>query len=130
MAVWNKATSNGKGHEGIMVLVREREGRIIQLEREDPNKQFLWFKISENDSLVKIAACYFAPEVSKTYNFNGLDHKDPFAALKRDIVEFAQQGVVLLLGDCNARTTSEQATIFCSKENCNPIFLIEVSKHQ
>jgi len=38
MATWNKATGNDKGHEGIMVLVREKEGRLIQLEKEDSNK--------------------------------------------------------------------------------------------
>jgi len=32
MAVWNKAAENGKGHRGIMVLVREKKGRLIQLE--------------------------------------------------------------------------------------------------
>jgi hypothetical protein len=39
--MWNKAEGNDKGHGGIMVLVREKEGRFIQLEKEDPNKQFV-----------------------------------------------------------------------------------------
>ena len=33
MAMWNKATVSGKGHGGIMVLVREKEGHLIQLEK-------------------------------------------------------------------------------------------------
>ena len=33
---------------GIMVLVREKEDHLIQLEKEDSNKQFIWFKIPEN----------------------------------------------------------------------------------
>ena len=41
MAVWNKAAKNGKGHRGIMVLVKKKKGRLIQLEREDSNKQFI-----------------------------------------------------------------------------------------
>jgi len=45
MAPWNKATGNGKGHGGIMVLVREKEGHLVQLEKEDSNKKFIWFKI-------------------------------------------------------------------------------------
>jgi len=53
----------GKGHRGIMVLVREKEGHLIQLEKEDSNKQFIWFKISENGNHIRIAACYFAPQV-------------------------------------------------------------------
>lgn len=71
MALWNKAARNGKGHGGIMVLVREKEGRIIQLEREDSNKQFLWLKICENDNIIRIVACYFAPKVSKSYKKMG-----------------------------------------------------------
>jgi hypothetical protein len=67
MVVWNKAADNGKGHGGIMVLVKKKKGRLIQLEREDSNKHFIWFKISENGNIIKIAACYFAPQVSKTY---------------------------------------------------------------
>jgi hypothetical protein len=39
--VWNKVAGNGKGHRGIMVLVREKEGCFIQLEKEEPNKQFV-----------------------------------------------------------------------------------------
>jgi carbohydrate-selective porin OprB len=41
MAVWNKAAENGKGHGGIMVLVKKKKGHLIQLEREDSNKQFI-----------------------------------------------------------------------------------------
>jgi exonuclease III len=29
MAVWNKAAENGKGHGGIMVLVKKKKGRLI-----------------------------------------------------------------------------------------------------
>ena len=36
-----------KGHDGIMVLVKKRVDRCIQLEKEDSNKQFIWFKISK-----------------------------------------------------------------------------------
>jgi hypothetical protein len=61
IAVWNKAVGNGKGHMGIMILLREKEGRFIQLEKEDPNKQFVWLKISENRNHIRIAACYFVP---------------------------------------------------------------------
>ena len=86
----------------IMVLVREKE---------DPNKQFVWLNISENGNHIRIAACYFALQVSKIYKSIGLDHKDPFAALKEDIATYAQQGEVIIVGDFNARTTSEQASI-------------------
>jgi exonuclease III len=130
MAVWNKAAENGKGHGGIMVLVKKKKGRLIQLEREDSNKQFIWFKISENGNIIRIAACYFAPQVSKTYKSRGLDHKDPFAALKNDIAAYSQLSEVLIVGDFNARTTCEQASILRCKEDCNPIWLTEERNHQ
>jgi hypothetical protein len=85
-----------------MVLVREKEGRFIQLEKEDPNKQFVWLKISENGNHIRIVACYFAPQVSKIYKSRGLDHKDSFAALKTDIAIYSQLGEVLIVGDFNA----------------------------
>lgn len=97
MVVWNKATGNGKRLGGIMVLIRKKEGR--QLEKEDSNKQFIWFKISENGNHIRIATCYFAPQVSKIYKGRGLDHKDPFAALKEDIETYSQLGEVLIVGD-------------------------------
>jgi exonuclease III len=120
MVVWNKGVENGKGHRGIMVLVRKKNGCLIQLEREDSNKQFIWFKISEHGNIIRIAACYFAPQVSKTYKNRGIDHKDPFAALKNDIAAYTQLSEVLIVGGFNARTTCEQSSIHC-KEDCNPI---------
>jgi hypothetical protein len=55
------------------------------------------------------------PQVSKIYKSRGLDHKDPFAALKTDIAIYYQLGEVLIVGDFNARTAGEQASILCCK---------------
>jgi exonuclease III len=63
MTVWNRAAENGKGQGGIMILVRKKEGRLIQFEGEDSNKQFTWFKILENGNTVTIATCYVSPQV-------------------------------------------------------------------
>ena len=112
-----------------MVLVKKKKGCLIQLEREDSNKQFIWFKISENGNIIRIAACYFDPQVSKTYKSRGLDHKDPFAALKNDIATYSQLSEVLIVRDFNARTTSEQASILRFKEDFNPILLTKERNH-
>jgi len=50
--------------------------------KEDANKQYLWFKISENENHIRIATCYFSPQVSKTYKNKGLDSKDLYTTLK------------------------------------------------
>ena len=39
---------------------------------------------------IRIATCYFSPQVSKTYKNKGLDSKDPYAASKQDIVVYSQ----------------------------------------
>jgi exonuclease III len=123
IVVWNKAIGNGKGHGGSMVLVREKEGCFIQLEKEDPNKQFVWLKISKNGNHIRIVACYFALQVSKIYKSRELDNKDPFAALKTNIAIYSQLGEVLIVGDFNARTAGEQASILCCKEDGDHIWL-------
>ena len=109
----------------------EEKGRsCIQLEKEDSNKQFIWFKISENVNFIRIAARYFAPQVSKIYKRRGLDHKDPFATLKNDIAKYSQVGEIIVVGNFNARTASEQASILCHREDCNPTWLTEERNHQ
>ena len=111
------------GTRGYHGLSKGKKGRLIQLEKEDSNKQFIWFKISENENIIRIAACYFAPQVSKTYKGRGLNHKDPFATLKNNIAAYSQLSEVLLVGDFNARTANEQASIPRGKEDSNPIWL-------
>ena len=63
LSVWNKVAENGKGYGGILVWVKEKEGCHIQLMKEDANKQYLWFKIWENENQIRIKACYFSPQV-------------------------------------------------------------------
>jgi len=121
LAFWNKVAEKGKEYGGILVLVKEKEGCHIQLIEEDANKQYLWLKTSENENHIRIAACYFAPHVSKTYKNKGLDSKDLYATLKQDIAVYSQQGEVLLVGDFNARTSNNQASILCCKEYNNHI---------
>ena len=68
--------------------------------------------------------------VSKIYKGTGHDHKDPFVDLKVDIATYSQLGEVLIVGDFNARSASEQASIVCCKDDCDPIWLTEESHHQ
>ena len=72
----------------------------------------------------------FCPASFKNLQRRGLNHKDPFATLKNDIATYSQLSEVLLVGDFNARTSNEQASILRGKEDCNPIWLTEESNHQ
>ena len=96
-----------QGTWGYHGLSKGKKGRLIQLEKEDSNKQFIWFKISENGNIIRIATCYLVSRVSKTYKGRGLNHKDPFATLKNNIAAYSQLSEVLLVGDFNARTVDE-----------------------
>jgi len=66
----------------------------------------------------------------KIYKGRRIDHKDPFVALKTDIATYSQLGEVLIVGDFNTRTASEQASILFCKEYCDPIWLTKESNHQ
>ena len=69
--------------------MKEKEGHHIQFMKEDTNKQYLWFKITENENNIRIETCYFAPQVSKTYKIKGLDRKDPYETLKQYIAIYS-----------------------------------------
>ena len=86
LVLWNKVAENGKGYGGILVLVKKKEGHHIQLIKKDAKKQYLWLKISENQNHIRIATCYFSPQVSKTYKNKELDKKALYSALKQDIL--------------------------------------------
>ena len=60
----------------------------------------------------------------------GLDSKDSYAALKKDITAYSQHGEVLLVGDFNARTSNNQAITLCFKEDNNLIWLSEEENPQ
>lgn len=66
----------------------------------------------------------------KMYKCRGLDHKDLFATLNAYIITYSQLGEVLIVGVFNARTATEQTSILCCKEDCDPIWLTEESNHQ
>ena len=95
------------------------------MEKEDPNKQYIWLKIEDDEEITWLATCYFAPKSSKFYKKRYLNNKDPFATLRKDVLSFNQIGNTILLGDFNARTMSNQAIQLgndLTKDN-NPLWL-------
>jgi len=71
------------------VLINEEWGGIAKVEKEDPNKQYIWLQINEKETTFRLDACYFAPKNSKIYKRGNLDSEDPYASLKRDISLFS-----------------------------------------
>ena len=69
-------------------------------------------------------------QVSKFYKGRWFDHKDPFVALNADIATYSQLGEVFIMGDFNTTSASEQASILCCKEGCDPIWFTEESNDE
>ncbi|KAH9307610.1 hypothetical protein KI387_035521, partial [Taxus chinensis] len=109
ISVWNEGNETGKGHGGITVLIKEIWLETVKVEKEDPNKQYIWLKITYGKTTIRVAACYFTPKGSKTYKRRKLDSEDPYASIKKDIYVFSTSGEIILLGDFNARTANNQS---------------------
>ena len=77
----------------------------MKVEKENPNKQFIWLNIRDNKVTFRLDACYFAPKNLKFYKKTKLDKEDPYAALKRDIYAFRSLGEIVLIIDFNSRIT-------------------------
>ena len=62
------------------------------------------YDINANNIYIEI--CNFAPIQSTFYTKNNLDKNCPYKILEKDIYYMKNEGSILLLGDFNARTTS------------------------
>lgn len=62
ISMWNEEMEIGKGYGGITALIKEIWCDIIKVEKEDPNKQFIWLKITDMEDTIWVVACNFAPK--------------------------------------------------------------------
>ena len=58
---------------------------------------------------------------------NNLDKNFPFIILEQDIHNLRNEGNILLPGNFNTRTTTNQATLLSNNSNPNPLWLDEDS---
>ena len=72
-----------------------------------------------------IAICYFVLIKSIFYGKNNLHKFFPYNGLEHDISILKNEGNILLLGDFNARTTTNQAIILNNDSKPNPLWLEE-----
>ena len=58
-----------------------------------------------------------------------LDNEDPYASLKKDILQFSTMGDIILVGGFNAKTVSNQSLQLIDSEKVtnNPLWLEEGS---
>ena len=67
----------------------------------------------------------FSPINSNFYKKNNLDKNCPCNRLENDISSLRKDGNILLMGDFNARTSSNQAILLRNYSNPNPLWLDE-----
>ena len=76
-------------HEGVMVIINEKWCGIVKVEKEDPNKQYIWMQIIEKEVTFRLYGCYFSQKNSNIYKRSNLDNKYMYTSLKRDISLFS-----------------------------------------
>jgi hypothetical protein len=81
--------------------------------------------INAKNIYIYIAICYFAPINSTFYTKKNLDKNCPYKSLEQDIYSLRNEGSILLLGDFNGRTKTNQSTILSNDSNPNPLWLDE-----
>jgi hypothetical protein len=59
-----------------------------------------------NAKKIDIAICYFVPINSTFYTKNNLNKKCPYKSLEQDIYNMKNEGSIIVLGDFNAKTTT------------------------
>jgi hypothetical protein len=124
-STWNKKSSR-RGIGGIACYIKMNISPHIQLHKKDPLNQYIWMEIYDiNTKNIYIEICYFTPINSTFYTKNNLDKNCPYKSLEQDIYNMKNEGSILLLGDFNARTATNQAIILSNDSNPNPLWLDE-----
>ena len=67
----------------------------------------------------------FPPINSNFYKKKNLDKNSPYNGLENDISSLRNEGNILLMGEFNARTSSNQAILLSNHSNPNPLWLDE-----
>ena len=68
---------------------------------------------------------FFAPINSNFYKKTNLDKNCPYDHLEHDISSLRKEGIIILMGDFNAWTSSNQAILLRNYSNLNPVLLDE-----
>jgi hypothetical protein len=78
-----------------------------------------------NTKNIYIEICYCSPINSSFYTKKYLDKKCSYKILEKGIYNMKSKGIILLLGDFNAITTTNKDIISSNDSNPNPLWLYE-----
>ena len=121
----NKRSSR-RGIGGIGYYIKKNISPHARIYKNDPYNQYSWIEITNiNDKKTYIAICYFFPINSNFYKKKNLDKNCPYNGLENDISSIRNEGNILLMGDFNARTSSNQAILLSNHSNPNHLWLDE-----
>ncbi len=92
-------------------MYKEELHKVIKISKVDEYKRYILVKIETKDKPIFIAGCYIPHRESSFYNAFKIDKGDPFGELYADIETYTQEGIVMLMGDLNARIAHTQMQV-------------------
>jgi hypothetical protein len=126
-----KNNRNNRYYGGISVLIKTELLQGVKLIK-STNSEIQWIKLLKSffnvEEDIYLCTVYIAP---KNSGFTINTDDDIFSILESDIIKFSKQGHCMVMGDFNARTSSEPDN--CTNDNLNlhldiPVSVIS-SKH-
>lgn len=110
----------------IACYIKKNISPHARIYKNDPYNQYSWIEITDiYDKNTYIAICYSPPINSNFYKKKSLDKNSPYNGLENDISSLRNEGNILLMGDFNARTSSNQAILLRNHSNPHPLWLDE-----
>ncbi len=109
-----RSKHRGRGSGGVAVLFKEELQPIIRIVRRDEHARYMWVRLrAEIGKSLYIAICYFPPSTS---HYTPPKGQSPYMVLNEDIWVFSTDGIVIILGDFNARTGHSQTPFYNTLE--------------
>ncbi|MCO5597351.1 hypothetical protein L7F22_051427 [Adiantum nelumboides] len=97
-----------RGQGGVAVVYREELRILITICKTDAHNRYMWIKLDIKPKPMFIAGCYIPHRESPFYDAFNVEKNDPFEALYADVNTYAQEGMIMLIGDMNGRIANAQ----------------------
>lgn len=97
-----------RGQGGVAVIYREALRKLITICKTDAYNRYIWIKLDIKPTPMFIAGCYIPHRESPFYEAFNVGKNEPFEDMYADISTYAQEGMIMLIGDMNARIANAQ----------------------
>ncbi|MCO5576821.1 hypothetical protein L7F22_030641 [Adiantum nelumboides] len=92
-------------------MYKEELQEVVSICKLDEHKRYIWVKLCISGKPIFIAGCYIPHRESPFYDTHNVEKNDPFVDLYGDIATYAQEGMVMIIGDLNARIANAQVQL-------------------